>query len=377
MASPLPRPALAPPSGETADFGEPNPLWRWNVLTQCVCTAVPGICFILRTYVRAWIKRSWILEDYLCCLAFVGLVTYSVLLSVLVSMHGGDHEWDVTSPEFGTILYYLNVIQITYSPAAAITKCTILLLYLRVFTPRRWDKLSIIIKTFILIVCLFYVALSLSKICQCVPRERIWNKTVPGKCLDLPVLLDSSGLFNIISDVCILLVPLKGVWHLQMTRGRKIGVYMIFTVGAIAPAFSTIGFVRRLQISKNPDQTYNQTVILLWATAELATGVTLTCVPTLPSLYKRRKSKPSTRVTIGSKRSRSTQLTSTDNDPTIVEADYFELKGRDGGKRHTRMPATAFVNEITGGEGDSDHSVESLDTTRGIMRVVKIEQSKV
>ena len=113
------------------------------------------------------------------------------------------------------------------------------------------------------------------------------------------------------------------------------------------------------------------------STAELATGVTLTCVPTLPSLYKRRKSKPSTRVTIGSKRSRSTQLTSTDNDPTIVEADYFELKGRDGGKRHTRMPATAFVNEITGGEGDSDHSVESLDTTRGIMRVVKIEQSKV
>ena len=130
-------------------------------------------------------------------------------------------------------LQYLNVIQITYSPAAAITKCTILLLYLRVFTPRRWDKLSIIIKTFILIVCLFYVALSLSKICQCVPRERIWNKTVPGKCLDLPVLLDSSGLFNIISDVCILLVPLKGVWHLQMTRGRKIGVYMIFTVGAM------------------------------------------------------------------------------------------------------------------------------------------------
>lgn len=130
-------------------------------------------------------------------------------------------------------LQYLNVIQITYSPAAAITKCAILVLYLRVFTPRRLDKLSIIIKTLILIVCLFYVTLTISKICQCIPRERIWNKTIPGKCVNLPGLLDSSGLFNIISDVCIILIPLKGVWHLQMTRSRKIGVYLMFTVGAM------------------------------------------------------------------------------------------------------------------------------------------------
>ena len=50
-------------------------------------------------------------------------------------------------------------------------------------------------------------------------------------CVDLVVLLDASGLFNIISDICILLVPLKGVWSLQMSRMRKVGIYFIFTVG--------------------------------------------------------------------------------------------------------------------------------------------------
>lgn len=107
------------------------------------------------------------------------------------------------------------------------------MLYLRVFAPRRWDKLSIASRLLILITCGFYLAISVAKICQCLPRPRIWDKTVRGHCLELTVLLDTSGIFNIVSDLCILLVPLKGVWNLQMNRNRKIGVYAIFTVGTM------------------------------------------------------------------------------------------------------------------------------------------------
>ena len=133
-----------------------------------------------------------------------------------------------------TYLYYskyINIVQISYGPAAACTKSTILLLYLRVFEPRRWSRLDFTVRALILIICSFYFALSIAKICQCIPRTRIWDKTVPGKCVDLSILLDASGLFNIISDVLILLVPLKGIWSLQMVKKRKIGIYMIFTVG--------------------------------------------------------------------------------------------------------------------------------------------------
>ena len=130
-------------------------------------------------------------------------------------------------------LQFNNIIQIWYGIAAACTKCAILALYLRVFSPRRWSKLDIAIRAFIAITCLFYLGISIAKICQCIPRARIWDKRVPGNCVDLAILLDTSGLFNIISDVCILLVPLKGVWNLQMSRLRKIGIYCIFTVGIV------------------------------------------------------------------------------------------------------------------------------------------------
>lgn len=125
----------------------------------------------------------------------------------------------------------MNIIQIWYGAAAACTKSTILLLYLRVFSPRRWNKFDIAIRVLILLICGFYFASSIAKICQCIPRTRIWDRSVQGHCVNLSVVLDTSGLFNVISDVCILLVPLKGIWLLQMSTKRKIGIYVVFTVG--------------------------------------------------------------------------------------------------------------------------------------------------
>lgn len=127
----------------------------------------------------------------------------------------------------------MNIIQIWYGPAAACTKSAILLLYLRVFSPRRWDKFDIAVRGLMFITCAFYFAISVAKICQCLPRARIWDTSVPGHCVSLPALLQASGLFNIISDVGMLLVPLKGVWNLRMGGKRKVGIYAVFTVGVM------------------------------------------------------------------------------------------------------------------------------------------------
>ena len=63
MAVPALTPALNPPTGYKTDFNAPNDLWNWNVLCQTLCLSIPGIMFVLRVYVRLWIKRVWILED--------------------------------------------------------------------------------------------------------------------------------------------------------------------------------------------------------------------------------------------------------------------------------------------------------------------------
>ena len=74
MAAPsaTPTPALIPPNGQTSDFVHPESLLRWDAVTVAVCLSITTILFLLRVYVRLFMKRAWELED--CKFSIVGLL---------------------------------------------------------------------------------------------------------------------------------------------------------------------------------------------------------------------------------------------------------------------------------------------------------------
>ena len=129
------------------------------------------------------------------------------------------------------IFQWFNIASIVYAPAILSTKIAILLLYRRVFSPHRRGTFDRSIRLFILILCLFYLATTLVKIWECSPRQRIWNKSVEGTCINIPALLDASGICNTLTDLIILFMPIQAVWHLKTTTRRKIGVVLVFSVG--------------------------------------------------------------------------------------------------------------------------------------------------
>ncbi|KAI4217415.1 MAG: hypothetical protein LQ351_000010 [Letrouitia transgressa] len=139
------------------------------------------------------------------------------------------------------------------------------------------------------VLCAFYIASTIAKIWECTPRSKIWDKEIPGRCVDRSKLFTSSGIFNTVTDVIILLIPVKVVWKLQIDKKRKLGIILVFTVGSTAPVFSIVGLVVRLKISNSPDATYNQPKIYLWALAELTVGLICACTPILATLINRRR----------------------------------------------------------------------------------------
>lgn len=170
----------------------------------------------------------------------------------MMNSNGGVHQWDLTPTQAHRVLYVRHTLSfptipshpthisqlfwletIIYGPFIFFTKLSILLLYLRLLVPTRWSPLWTTIQIFIAISASFYTAITIVKIFQCSPRERAWDKTVQGSCIDLPVLLQVSGLFNTISDALILLVPVRAVGTLKMGWGKKVGVCAIFTIGAV------------------------------------------------------------------------------------------------------------------------------------------------
>lgn len=128
---------------------------------------------------------------------------------------------------------WFNATSVFYGPTILFTKLSILLLYRRIFSPRRWSPFNIALRSFETVLILFYTALTIVKIWECSPRARIWDKSVKGKCVDIPNLLNTSGFFNTISDLLILLVPIRSVWKLNIKSKKKLGVIAVFSVGSM------------------------------------------------------------------------------------------------------------------------------------------------
>ena len=63
MTSSEPTSALPPPPGVTPNFSHPETLWKWDVLCVTICLVFTTIPFLLRTYVRLFLKRQWLFED--------------------------------------------------------------------------------------------------------------------------------------------------------------------------------------------------------------------------------------------------------------------------------------------------------------------------
>lgn len=67
----------------------------------------------------------------------------------------------------------------------------------------------------------------------CQPLERFWNFWVAGHCADRKARNTVTASINIVLDVLILLLPQPVIWKLQMTNARKIGVFVVFSVGLL------------------------------------------------------------------------------------------------------------------------------------------------
>ncbi|KAI0398286.1 hypothetical protein F5Y17DRAFT_411758 [Xylariaceae sp. FL0594] len=281
-------PAIPPPPGVIPNPEHPASLAREADIAVGIIVPFITVFFLLRTYVRICIKRAWIVEDALVTTAWATTVTYCALLRTCMARHGGQHGWDITANQLHEGLYWFNVAAAVYGVCIGITKISILILYRRVFSPHRSSRFDIAIVTMIVILAGFYIAITLAKIFECNPREKIWNPSVPGTCLEIKNILNASGGFNAATDHLILLLPIHAVRKLQMPTSKRVFVVLAFTFGLSGPIFATVGFVVRLQRAGNADTTWNQPDILLWGAGEVATANLCVCFPELAVLFRRR-----------------------------------------------------------------------------------------
>lgn len=130
---------------------------------------------------------------------------------------------------------WVNITNIVYGPTLFFIKSTILVQYLRVFVPNRKMNMGMFIAIYatIGILFMFYLIHTAFNIFICRPREKFWNVFAEGSCYDINASMKAIALFNVISDVCILVLPIPSIWKLQTAFKKKIRILVGLGAGVM------------------------------------------------------------------------------------------------------------------------------------------------
>lgn len=67
----------------------------------------------------------------------------------------------------------------------------------------------------------------------CRPFAYNWNKSIDGSCADTKKAWVSAGIINFLIDFIIIHMPMPLLWKLQLPVMKKIGITVIFHIGAL------------------------------------------------------------------------------------------------------------------------------------------------
>ncbi|KAL8749337.1 MAG: hypothetical protein Q9199_007748 [Rusavskia elegans] len=283
-------PALDTPPGVHRHMSTQSPEQAGVYVCSVLVAVVPGTLLCLRLYTKIRILRRTDLTDYLTVVAYLMLIAMLAMGRFCLSAGGGAHQWNITLEQFHHVVFWAWVNEILYSPVISIIKAVILLQYIRIFAPSRTvDPLLFFASwTLIALIILWNFACFWVSIFACSPVEKFWNTLITdGKCLDFALNILLTCLFNIITDILILLLPSRAVWSLQIPLKKKFAIVSLFGIGLIACIANAmvILYVSR-QDGATADISYNVAWMGLWAYAEIGLGIIVICTLSLPKFFE-------------------------------------------------------------------------------------------
>ncbi|KAK7993776.1 hypothetical protein PG989_007157 [Apiospora arundinis] len=202
----------------------------------------------------------------------------------------GIHTWQVplqpSARPWSLILGY--VVIMLYNPQLGFVKSSVLFFLLRIggHKPRiRWSIHALNVSNLLLMVSVF-----MASVFTCVPVYKYWYRDVPGHCNieGLQYIVTSS--ITVLTDILVLLLPIKIVVGLQMPTRLKVGLMLVLTLGFIVTVISILRLAWLVEyhyggLFLKPDFSYD--IRFVYSTIECNLAIICASIPALSSLLKR------------------------------------------------------------------------------------------
>lgn len=146
----------------------------------------------------------------------------------------GRHAAAVMKEDPKKIQNYLLLLYILdwfYVPSNMLSRMSVVILYLRIFTSKPARLACWFVMAFLAANC---VATIIAAQLECAPLAYTWDKSIPGeKCFNLILWYQLTNFPNIAADLMIMVLPIRTVWGLKASTARKSGIAAVCLTGSM------------------------------------------------------------------------------------------------------------------------------------------------
>ena len=173
-------------------------------------------------------------DDWSIAAAHIFGVGLTVVGAYGLAGHGmGTDIWTIPFDQITTLLQFMYMGELFYLLSIGCLKMSILFFYMRIFTTPGTTKILWATQGFN---ALFSLTSVLVTVFQCLPVDYAWTRwdgEHQGTCVNFNALVWTIAVVNIALDLWMLAVPLHTLRGLNLGWKKKLGVALMFCVGAL------------------------------------------------------------------------------------------------------------------------------------------------
>ncbi|ROV89366.1 hypothetical protein VPNG_10127 [Cytospora leucostoma] len=209
------------------------------VIVSTVLTSISTLIVMGRSILRFFVIMYPSYDDYTILVAQVFNIGCMVEVLVARANHIGFPASTLTINNMLSLLKVALALEVTYHIILGFIKISILCLYLRfaVFRLLRFLCYGTI---------LFQLLVTIASVCvtlwQCLPMRKQWDVTgtVQGSCINSTAFFYAIAGINIITDIWIIVLPIKTLKGINRPLKEKIALIFIFGAGVFATVMSIV-----------------------------------------------------------------------------------------------------------------------------------------
>ncbi|PHH69906.1 hypothetical protein CDD80_6376 [Ophiocordyceps camponoti-rufipedis] len=242
----------------------------------------------LRTYCRAYMTRSFMLDDWFMLIALVTMTLQCSFVLAGVGKGLGKHNAALSIPDLVAALMWQSNAAAIYILNMMFVKLSIGFFLLRL--SNLWAIYKWILWISLGIVVGWSVGLFFWDIFQCIPVQKQWDFRIEtGHCASPEAIVDSVIALTVLtvsSDWLYALLPIPMVWNVKMTRQAKVTVVIILGLGIFA-SIATLVRLRYLDgLKQINDLSYTGSDTLIWSIIEPGVAIFAASMATIRPLLR-------------------------------------------------------------------------------------------